>query len=267
MIQLIRNPRPENGADPWHHADPACQGARVLAQLGADLALGGHVPRHAAHRTGECGGPGSLRRYARRLIRRGDQQPAAATATCSRSPTSSTLASVSWARKAVSREDLERHHPPGNPAVREEADRGLRVVRRPLLHAPRRGVRVGGEDAPPGLRRPAGRAARVRRHHSAEPARLRQGGERDLLDGRRSPHLPANRRRSLDHPAARHRAHRCRSQRRVRRHGRRRRGLCKLAIKRMARPRDPYEVGPAVMGEVGTCLERDIYYAPTSWWT
>ena len=69
----------------------------------------------------------------------------------------------------MTREDLERHHPPGDPAVREEADRGLRVVRRPPMHAAsRRGVRFGGEDAPPGLRRPAGRAPRVRRHHAAD---------------------------------------------------------------------------------------------------
>ena len=46
--------------------------------------------------------------------------------------------------EGVTNEDLERHHPPGDPAVRAEARRGLRVVRRPqmpLVAAPRSAIR------------------------------------------------------------------------------------------------------------------------------
>ena len=122
---------------PRHHADPACQGAGAQPQLGVGLAPRQDVPRHAitAQEAAEVLGVWCGSRPVA-LIR---QKKIPATRRCNRHVLKY-LADVldarlgTSARRAVAGENLERHHPPGDPAVRAEARRGLRVVRRPQMH-------------------------------------------------------------------------------------------------------------------------------------
>ena len=174
---------------------PACQGAGAFAELGPGLcSLGRMFPdtlitaQESAEVLGVCVD------HTRRLIR---ERKLKATRRCNRHVLK--LADVLDARlgvlgeKGVASEDLEHHHPPGDLAVREEADRGLRVVRRPQMH--RRRIEEC-DSAERTLRlvftscRPSSTSSSASRRRRA---RRRQGGDRDVRDGRLDPRLPQHR--------------------------------------------------------------------------